>query len=173
MKLVSVWSDLYASTVALYQGRPGGYRWLIATPPAHATAAAEVLTRLDGKGETVLLVYPALTPLEAALREQTDPLLGRGLSGVLVIDRALASGPEVVVAAAEQHAETTGLTYQEGGHYPAWADALGEAGASGASPAASVCAGLGLPVRVCAPDGLEAALTGWWAATPHALVQPV
>ena len=33
MHLVSVWSDLYASTLALYTGRAGGHRWLVVSPP--------------------------------------------------------------------------------------------------------------------------------------------
>ena len=185
MHLVSVWSDLYISTLALYTGRAGGHRWLVASPPQHAGAAAVALEALEGKGEVVLLVYAGLTPLEMALRQQNDPVLGRGLSGVLVLDRPLSGGPEVTLPESEQRATQSGLNYHEGGSAPAWADALaghvtGTAGMQktgmpgmgeqGECAPASVCAGLGLPVRVCGPDQLSVTLLQWWAATPHALV---
>ena len=105
MQLAIDWSDVYASTLALYSGRAGGHRWLVAVTPEHAEAVAQALGGLEGKGETVLLVYAGLTPLEAALREQTDPVLGRGLAGVLVIDRALTGGPTVTVPVAASGAE--------------------------------------------------------------------
>ncbi len=185
MHLVSVWSDLYASTLALYTGRAGGHRWLVASPPQHAGAAARALKALEGKGEAVLLVYAGLTPLEMALRQQNDPVLGRGLSGVLVLDRPLAGGPEMTLPGSEQRATQGGLIYHEGGSAPAWTDALAgdvteaagtretgiqEMGEQGECAPASVCAGLGLPVRVCGPDQLSVTLRLWWAATPHALV---
>ncbi len=175
MHLVSVWSDLYASTLALYTGRAGGHRWLVASPPRHAGAAAVALETLKGKGEAVLLVYAGLTPLEMALRQQNDPVLGRALSGVLVLDRPLSGGPEVTLPSPEQRAEQSGLSYQEGGNAVAWTDALAgrgieAAGAQGECAPASVCASLGLSVRVCGPDELSMTLQQWWAATPHALV---
>ena len=170
MQLASVWSDVYASTLALYSGRAGGHRWLIAVTPEHAGAVAQALGGLDGKGETVLLVYAGLTPLEAALCEQTAATLGRGLAGVLVVGRALTGGPTVTVPISTQQAEPGGLGYQEGGSYPAWTDALGAVGEQGECPPASVCASRGLSVRVCTPETLTATLLEWWAATPHALV---
>ena len=185
MHLVSVWSDLYASTLALYTGRAGGHRWLVASPPQHAGAAARALEALEGKGETVLLVYAGLTPLGMALRQQNDPVLGRGLSGVLVLDRPLSGGPEVTLPGSEQRTEQSGLSYQGGGSAPAWTDALAgrvaqvagvpeigeqQMGEQGECAPASVCASLGLPVRVCGPDQLSVTLRQWWAATPHALV---
>ncbi|MGY2894226.1 hypothetical protein [Deinococcus sp. UYEF24] len=169
MQLASVWSDVYASTLALYSGRAGGHRWLIAVTPEHAEAVAQALGGLEGKGETVLLVYAGLTPLEAALHEQTDVGLGRGLAGVLMIDRALTGGPAVTMPVSAREAEQGELSYQEGGNYPAWTDALGTAGERGECPPASVCASLGLPVRVCTPEALTATLLEWWAAKPHAL----
>ncbi|WP_407569535.1 hypothetical protein [Deinococcus altitudinis] len=169
MQLVSVWSDLYASTLALYSGRVGGHRWLIAVTPAQAETVAQTLGELEGKGETVLLVYADLTPLEAALRGQTDAGLGRGLAGVVVVGLDLTGGPAVTVPAFTRQAEPGELGYQEGGSYPAWTDALGAEGERGECAAASVCAGLGLPVRVCAPQTLSSVLSEWWAATPHAL----
>ena len=170
MQLTSVWSDLYANTVALYTGRAGGHRWLVAVTPEHAPAAIEALRTLEGKGETVLLVYAGLTPLEAALQAQTDAALGRGVAGVLVVGRALTGGPAVTAPVSPQQAQPGGLSYQEGGSYPAWTDALSRAGEQGACPPASVCAGLGLPVRVCTPDVLTETLLEWWAATPHAVL---
>ena len=173
MQLVSVWSDLYASTFALYTGHAGGHRWLVAARPEQATAATAALAALGAKGETVLLVYAGLTPLAAALHAQTDPVLGRGLAGVLVLDRDLARGPATDRPLTEVEAAHSGLRYQEGGHFPAWQDALGSTGEQGEKQGecapASVCAQLGLPVRVCAPEALTATLHEWWAATPHAL----
>ena len=169
MRLVSVWSDLYASTLALYAGRAGGHRWLLAVAPEHAQMVAGTLARLEGKGEAVLLAFTGTTPLESALRAQNDATLGRGLAGVLVIGRDLTDGPAVTVPPSESAADGEGLAYREGASYPAWSDALGRTGTSGECVAASVCAGLGLPVRVCAPERLEAVLLEWWAATPHAL----
>jgi hypothetical protein len=168
MQLVSVWSDVYASSLALYAGRAGGHRWLVATSPEHASAAIAALEALEGKGEVVLLAYTGLTPLDAAVREQTDPVLGRPLAGVLVVDRELSGGPVSSVAVSEQQAG--GVTYREGGQFPAWQDALGAAGEQGECPAAGVCAALGLPVRVCAPRYIGATLLEWWATVPHALV---
>ena len=175
MHLVSVWSDLYASTLALYTGRAGGHRWLVASPPQHAGAAAVALETLESKGEAVLLVYAGLTPLEMALRCQNDPVLGRGLSGVLVLDSPLSGGPEVTLPGSEQRAEQSGLSYQESGNTVAWTDALAgrvteAAGPQGECAPASVCTSLGLSVRVCGPDELSMTLRQWWAATPHALV---
>lgn len=168
MQLVSVWSDVYASTLALYTGRAGGHRWLVAAAPRHARACAAALGALPGKGEVLLLAHTHLTPLDAALRGQTDPALGRALSGVLVVDRALAGGPALEVPRLDV---TTGdLTYREGGPLPAWQDALGVAGEQGACPAAGVCAALKVPVRVCAPPQIGETLQAWWATVPHALL---
>jgi hypothetical protein len=168
MQLVSIWSDLYGSTLALYVGRAGGHRWLVATAPEHASAATAALEALEGKGEAVLLVYSGPTPLDAALQEQINPVLGRPLAGVLVVDRGLAGGPASSVAVSTQQAG--GMQYREGGRFPAWQDALGGAGEQGECPAAGVCASLGLPVRVCAPQHIGATLLEWWATVPHALV---
>lgn len=169
MQLVSVWSDLYASTLALYAGRAGGHRWLVAVTPEHAQKVAETLARLDSKGEVVLLAFDGVTPLESALRAQNDAALGRGLAGVLVVGPDLTDGPAVTVPTSESPADQGGVAYREGASYPAWSDALGRTGTPGECVAASVCAALGLPVRVCAPDRVEAVLLEWWTATPHAL----
>jgi hypothetical protein len=176
MQLVSVWSDLYASTLALYTGQAGGHRWLVAATPQDAAGLTATFSALEGKGELLLLVYQGLTPLEAALKEHSDPVLGRALAGVIVIsqhiliNQHLAGGSEVEIAPVKMQVQPGGLSYLEGGSYPAWTDALGSDGPSGECPAASVCAHLGLPVRVCAPEALEATLKQWWAATPHAQI---
>jgi|GEM_PF-2803240 len=169
MRLVSVWSDLYASTLALYSGRAGVHRWLVAVAPEHAQAAAETLARLESKGEVVLLAFTGTTPLESALRAQNDALQGRGLAGVLVVGHDLTDGPAVTVPPSGVLGEKGGLEYREGASYPAWSDALGHTGRPGECVAASVCAALSLPVRVCAPEHAEATLLEWWAVTPHAL----
>ncbi|WP_424950626.1 hypothetical protein [Deinococcus sp.] len=172
MQLASVWSDLYDSTLALYTGSAGGHRWLVTLDPdmapEQAWATARSLEVLEGKGQVVLLAYAGLTPLEAALREQSNLVLGRGLAGVLVLDRELGGGPAMSLPKTEVRIPG-GLTYREGGAYPAWTDALGGIGTLGECPPASVCAALGVPVRVAAPERLRETLLEWWAATPHAL----
>lgn len=174
MPLIQSWTDVYGTVLAHYQGRAGGHRWLVAAPPDVAGPVADELTRLPSyKGELLLLVYGGLTPLAAAARAQHDPVLGRGLRGVLVVQGGLAgplaSGgpvslpPQLVADAA------TGLSYQDGGDYPGWQDALGQGEGVAGVPAAGVIAGLGLPVRVCGPAGLHQTLNAWWQVTPHAL----
>ncbi|MFC4454469.1 hypothetical protein [Deinococcus sonorensis] len=167
MQLTGSWSDVYGSTLALYQGGAGGHHWAVAARPEQAREAARVLEALPGKGQTLLLVYDHLTPLTAALRLYTDPLQGRPLTGVVVLDRALARGPAVSVPL--RTVEQGDLSFQEGGVLPAWTDALGHSGEQGECAAASVAAQLDLAVRVCAPQDLSATLLTWWQATPHAL----
>ena len=107
-----------------------------------------------------------------------------------MLDRPLSGGPEVTLPGSERQATQGGLIYHEGGSAPAWTDALAayvtegtgvqgtgiqetgiqEMGEQGECAPASVCAGLGLPVRVCGPDELSVTLRQWWAATPHALI---
>ena len=147
MQFVLAWSDLFANVVALYRGRAGGHRWLVACPPSEALEADRQLRALDGKGEVLLLAYQNLTPLRLGLEAQggaavSSPTAGRGLRGVLVLDRDL-RGTGVGSAAA---------------------------GGQDDGAAASICADLGLPVRVCSPHRLGAALLEWWALTPHAAV---
>lgn len=149
MQFVLAWSDLFANVVALYRGRAGGHRWLVACPPGEALEADCQLRALDGKGEVLLLAYRDLTPLRLALEAQdgaavSSPTAGRGLRGVLVLDRDLGDAGVGGAAAA--------------------------AGGQGDGAAAGVCADLGLPVRVCSPHRLGAALPEWWALTPHAAV---
>ncbi|GGJ88452.1 hypothetical protein [Deinococcus aquiradiocola] len=170
MRLVNVWSDLYGSTLGLYAGRAGGHRWLVASPPELAGDLAAHLEALDGKGETTLLVHAGLTPLRAALEAQLDPVLGRPLSGVVVVAGAsLAGGPAMTVTEGTVDG-ADGLTWLEGGQFPAWQDALGAPGEEGENAAASVCAALGVPVRVCSAQDLPDVLRGWWTVTPHAFV---
>lgn len=165
MRLESIWSDIYGSTLALYSGRAGGQRWLVTCAPGAASRVLEGLARLQGKGSVLLVVQNSPTALQAVLEEQRNPALGRGLAGVLVLERDLCSGPAVSAEARTVQVESSGLEYREGGDFPAWQDALTpqQAQPHGESVAASVCAGLGLPVRVCAPERLEAAFEEWWA----------
>ena len=168
MQLASVWTDIYGSVLALHTGRAGGYRWVVSCAPLQAQAAAQALARLDGKGRVLLLVAPGPTPLRAALEEQR----AGGLAGVLVLDRELRGGPQVTVPPRVVQVEASGLSYREGGLFPAWQDALTGSRVEnresyGECAAASVCAGLGLPVRVCAPERLEEVLREWWTRTPH------
>jgi len=143
MQFVLAWSDLFANVVALYRGRAGGHRWLVACPPGEALEADRQLRALEGKGELLLLAYAGLLPLRLGLEAQggaavSSPTAGRGLRGVLVLDHDLESA--------------------------------GAAAAQDGNAAASVCADLGLPVRVCSPQRLGVALPEWWALTPHAAI---
>ena len=166
MRLESIWSDIYGSTLALYTGRAGGTRWLVTCAPRAASAALEGLARLQGKGSVLLLGRTGPTALQAVLEEQQNPARGRGLAGVLVLERDLSGGPALSVPVRTVQVESSGLEYREGGEFPAWQDALtlSQLQPEGECVAASVCAGLGLPVRVCAPERLEAVFQEWWAA---------
>ncbi|GGR28636.1 hypothetical protein [Deinococcus ruber] len=170
MRLEGIWNDVYGSTLALYVGRAGGHRWLLTCTPGTAAQALEGMARLHGKGSVLLLVQRGSTPLRAVLEEQNNVVLGRGLAGVLVLDRDLSGGPALSLPLSTVHVESSGLEYREGGEFPAWHDALSgqppfwEPETFGESVAASVCASLNLPVRVCAAERLEAAFQEWWAA---------
>ncbi|ULH14740.1 hypothetical protein MF271_12115 [Deinococcus sp. KNUC1210] len=170
MRLEAIWNDVYGSTLALYVGRAGGHRWLLTCTPGTAAQALEGMARLHGKGSVLLVVQHGSTPLRTVLEEQQRPWLGRGLAGVLVLDRDLSGGPALSLPISTVQVESSGLSYQEGGDFPAWHDALsgqppaGKPGTFGESVAASVCASLNLPVRVCAAERLEAAFQEWWAA---------
>ncbi|WP_425146015.1 hypothetical protein [Deinococcus sp.] len=166
MRLGSIWNDIYGSTLALYQGRAGGGRWLATCAPALAPLVLEPLAELDGKGSVLLLIQDGAFPLHAALQEQHNPALGRGLSGVLVLDRELWGGPALEVPAGSVMVAASGLSYREGGSFPAWQDALHpRRQPQDQCIQASVCAELGLPVRVCAPERLGETLREWWAAS--------
>lgn len=154
------WTDIYGSACAGFEGRPGGYRWLVAAPPELAAELPAQLADLDGKGSVLLLVHDGLTPLQTALRD-LDP------RGVLVVAaRALSGGPAVTVP--ERHVgDGGGAEYREGGEFPGWTGALGTGDERGANAAASAAAALGVPVVVTGPDRVRMALEAWMDATPH------
>ncbi|MCP2015361.1 hypothetical protein L1280_002523 [Deinococcus sp. HSC-46F16] len=160
MNHTRTWTDLYGSACALFEGRAGGHRWLVAAPPERASELPATLQALDGKGEVRLLVHEGLTPLLAALHEGP-------VRGVLIVGgRTLTAGPEVTVP--EQEVEDRGgVVYREGGTFPAWTAALDLGGAEGECPAASAAASLGVPVVVVSPEGVRTALEAWMDATPH------
>ncbi|KEF34479.1 hypothetical protein RDMS_06735 [Deinococcus sp. RL] len=160
MNCTRIWTDLYGSACALFEGRAGGHRWLVAAPPESARELPTALGAVDGKGEVRLLVHEGLTPLLAALAE------GRVRGAVVVGERALSAGPEVTLP--ERTVEDGGgVVYREGGSFPAWTAALDLGGAEGACPAASAATSLGVPVVVAPPQGVRAALEAWMDATPH------
>ncbi|MDL2342690.1 hypothetical protein QOL99_00855 [Deinococcus sp. MIMF12] len=160
MNHTRTWTDLYGSACAVFEGRAGGHRWLVAAPPERAGDLPAELEALGGKGEVRLLVHEGLTPLLAALRE--GPV--RGV--VVVGERALTAGPEVTVPGREVE-DAGGLVYREGGTFPAWTAALNLGGEVGECAAASAAASLGVPVLVTVPDGVRPALEAWMDATPH------
>ncbi|MBB5236181.1 hypothetical protein [Deinococcus budaensis] len=160
MNHTRTWTDLYGSVQADFEGRAGGHRWLVASPPGLAAAVPAQLEALGGKGLVRLLVHDGLTPLLTALRE----LAPRGV--LVVAPRALAGGPAVTVP--ERQLDAGGAAYQEGGAFPAWRAALeGAAKAEGECAPASAAAALDVPVLVAAPEGVRSALEAWMDATPH------
>lgn len=160
MNHTRTWTDLYGSACAVFEGRAGGHRWLVAATPERAGALPAALEALDGKGEVRLLVHEGLTPLLAALSEGP-------VRGVLIVaGRALAAGPEVTVPGREVE-DGGGLVYREGGTFPAWTAALDLGGAEGECPAASAAASLGAPVVVVPPEDVRTALEAWMDSTPH------
>lgn len=160
MNHTRTWTDLYGSACAVFEGRAGGHRWLVAAPPDRASELPAELEALGGKGEVRLLIHEGLTPLLAALREGP-------VRGVLVVgERALTAGPEVTLPEREVE-DGGGVVYREGGTFPAWTAALDLGGEAGGCPAASAAVSLGVPVVVTAPGGVRAALEAWMDATPH------
>lgn len=160
MKHTRTWTDLYGSACAVFEGRAGGHRWLVAAPPELAGELPTGLEALDGKGEVRLLVHEGLTPLLATLPEAP-------VRGVVVVgERALRSGPEVTVPEREVE-EGAGLVYREGGTFPAWTATLDLGGETGECAAASAAASIGVPVVVVTPQGVRMALEAWMDATPH------
>ena len=153
-----VWTDLYGAPHALWSGLPGGHRWLICCPPNAFGAVAHALPARF-KGELQLVASERLTPLQATVREWAP-------RGVLIVNRDLSGGPAVTVPAREVQAD--GLSYREGGMFPAWSSALSGLAPEGECAAASAVAALGLPVLVCAPARVAELLPAWWRATPHA-----
>lgn len=160
MNCTRTWTDLYGSACAVFEGRAGGHRWLVAAPLERAGELPAELEALGGKGEVRLLVHEGLTPLLAALSE--GPV--RGV--VVVGERALSAGPGVSVPQREVEG-AGGVVYREGGEFPAWTAALNLGGEGGECAAASAAAFLGVPVLVAAPGGVRAALEAWMDATPH------
>ncbi|WP_185974693.1 hypothetical protein [Deinococcus detaillensis] len=166
-----VWSDVYGAVHARFEGRVGGHAWLVAAAPETARATADALSALlaaEGqliKGHLELLIHDHLTPLERTLSAQP-------FSGVVVIGAAVAAGPAVQVAQQMQEAES-GLSYLEGGAFPAWQAALvlSGAGESGENAAASVCAAHSVAVVVCPAQRLAEVLLLWAGGLPQGLAQ--
>lgn len=166
-----VWSDVYGAVHARFEGRAGGHAWLVATAPETARATADALSALlapEGqrlKGQIQLLIHDHLTPLEQTPSAQH-------YSGAVVIGAALAAGPALQVPQQRREAEG-GLSYLEGGPFPAWQAAflLGGVSESGENAAASVCAAQGVAVVVCPPERLAEALLLWAGRLPQGLAQ--
>lgn len=161
MRLTRVWSDLYGCPQALYEGLPGGHRWLIGAAPADAAQVSAVLAGLNAKGSLRLIVHEDLTPLLAALQEERP-------RGAVVIGPNLSGGPAMQIQARE--VSGPGVTYLEEYDLPAWTGALPSPAPTGPSPAAGLCTLAGVPVVACTPEHLAETLRAWWAVTPHSLV---
>lgn len=160
MQHTRTWSDVYGSACAAFEGRPGGYTWLVASSPELAATLSQQIEMVDGKGSVELMVYEGLTPLLAYARDMKP----RGV--VVVAPQPLSSGPALRLQ--EQHIQATGaLEYLEGGEFGEWqADQPSDA-PRGECGAASAVASLGLPLLVCTPDTLAQTLEGWMARVPH------
>lgn len=160
MQHTRTWQDVYGSACASFGGRAGGHRWLVAAPPELAPGLSEALAAVEGKGEAVLLIHDGLTPLLAAARELNP-------RGVLVVAPAALSGGPALDVPERTLDGAGGLTYREGGAFPAWTGAAHPDAPSGACPPASAAASLGTAVVVTAPADVRAALETWMDATPH------
>lgn len=160
MQLTRNWTDLYSSVCASFEGRAGGHTWLVSSPPELAAPLPAALEALDGKGTVLLLVHDGTAPLLNALQEWQP-------RGVLVVAReALSGGPAVSLT--EQIADAEGgLSYLDGGEFPAWRGTLEREGPTGENAAASAAASLGAPVNVTTPAEMLESLSEWLHATPH------
>ncbi|MBB6098878.1 hypothetical protein HNR42_002313 [Deinobacterium chartae] len=161
-----VWSDTYGCARALYEGLPGGHRWLVAATVDHADTVLQQLSQLPenfkGSLYLILLEDERALPLETALRE-AEP------RGVAVVGADLSGGPAVAREARTLETEG-GLSFVESGVGPAWTSALEADGwPEGESLLASTAAAAGYPVISCAPEQLITTLTRWWQRTPLAL----
>lgn len=162
MRLRHTWTDIYSSVHGGFEGRAGGYRWMVAAPPELAAEVPAELLAVDGKGSVNLLVHDGLTPLLAFLRELTP----RGV--LIVAPSPLAAGPAVTVVQRIVEGEST--RYCEGGAFPAWQGALAveeAVGKVGACEAASAATSLGVPVVVTSPKYVRTVLEAWMDTTPH------
>ncbi|MFB9991737.1 hypothetical protein ACFFLM_07125 [Deinococcus oregonensis] len=159
MELTGSWTDIYGSVRASFEGRAGGQVWLIAAPATQAAKVPDVLQGVDGKGRAEFLVHEGLTPLLAALAELKP-------YGVLVVaEQALSGGPAVTLTA--QDIQTEGVSYCEGGSFPAWVSALAPDGRQGVNEAASAVASAGVPVVVASAAEIALTLEAWMNRTPH------
>jgi hypothetical protein len=160
MQHTRTWQDVYGGAHASFGGRAGGHRWLVAAPPELASGLSTELAAVEGKGETVLLIHDGLTPLLAAVRELNP-------RGVLVVAPTPLSGGPTLQLPERTLDGAGGLTYREGGAFPAWTGAANPEAPRGECPPASAAASLGAAVVVTDPAGVRAALETWMDATPH------
>lgn len=162
MNHTQTWTDVYGSICARFEGRAGGHRWLVATPPELASQVPMALEMLDGKGIVELLIHNEMTPLLYFVRERQP-------HGVIVLaPSALASGPGIQLPVEVRTVEN-GFGFQEGGDFPAWQGyPLVLPGAlTGENAAASVVASLDVDVIVCQPEKVRTTLENWMDVTPH------
>lgn len=167
MQLTRNWTDLYGSICASFEGRAGGHTWLVASPPELAASLAPSLESLNAKGLTILLVHTELNALLTALQEWNP-------KGVIVVaDQSLSGGPAVDLPVQNKQTED-GLSYLEGGQFPAWQSAFsategteGEGLTQAPNAAASAAASQGFAVQVTTPPQLTQTLSEWLRATPH------
>lgn len=155
-----VWSDLYGCPRARWQGAPGGHRWLVACGGDTLGEAARTLGTARFKGSVDVLVTSDTTPLLGALHELRP-------KGVVIVGTTLRGGPAATLTV--RHVDLGGVTYQEGGAFPAWSSALTWDAPDGECVLASACASVGVPVMTAAPSDLHRVLHTWWAQTPHSL----
>ncbi|UQN07472.1 hypothetical protein [Deinococcus sp. QL22] len=159
MELTGSWTDIYGSVRASFEGRAGGQVWLISAPADQAAAVPDELQGIDGKGRAEFLVHEGVTPLLTAIEE----LKPYGL--LVVAEQALSGGPAINIA--EQEIEAGGISYHEGGSFPAWVSALEGEGGQGVNEAASAAASAGIQVVVVTAAQIASTLETWMDRTPH------
>ncbi|PYE48385.1 hypothetical protein [Deinococcus yavapaiensis] len=155
-----VWSDLYGCPRAQWQGATGGHHWLVVCSGDKLGEVAKVLSAARFKGRVDVLVTSDVTPLLAAL-DDLQP------KGTVVVGATLRGGPAVEVSS--RQVDLGGVSYHEGGVFPAWTAALTLDAPEGACSLASACTSAGVPVMSSTASDLHRVLHTWWAQTPHSL----
>lgn len=162
---MQVWQDEYDGIWTRHEGLAGGHDWLMVALTHKAEQVqhflAQVPAQFKGQLYVLLLPEPTAAPLERALKLYQP-------HGVVVLSRTLGSGPALDIPE-KTHESTAGMTYLDGGSYPAWKNALSPEGEPLPDLWASVCAKHGVPVVVTAPEQAFGLWITWLQQTPLAL----
>lgn len=118
MKPVQDWVDVHGCQHVFFEGRAGGYTWLLALDKKQGVDlvqnAINAVKQVIGKGTLYLVLYGGLTPLQHAVQT----LSPRGV--IFVHDVALAGGPALSLPSYTQLAYEDCPAYVEGGDFPEW-----------------------------------------------------